>query len=266
MTQVGHLLDGTLMRVLVDSGATKAMVNMNTYKRNKLLKEYPCFRIPTRKVRAANNQIMFCRNILKFPIKICGHVFKIIALLMPFTKEHDFIIGVKTMTELEATIDVARLEFLFRKRSIALRNDKTFSIPPQKTVVFKATMEETPPDLHDGYVVLKLNSLMEKGQFATIRTYVSKGTVQLKLSNESKVNHLSLMKGQKIRCVDMRSMGYAHLSGEVIQRLLGNRFIFYNKEGEVQTFHQNKEEEPKPGNSELIVKPEQVCMPTKAER
>ncbi len=104
-------------------------------------------------------------------------MFEIIALLMPFTKEHDFIIGVKTMTELEAMIDVARLEFLFRKRSIVLRNDKTFSIPPQKTVVFEATMEETSPDLHDGYAVLKLNSLTEKGQFATIRTYVSKGTV-----------------------------------------------------------------------------------------
>ncbi len=138
MTQIGNLMDGTPVRILVNSGATKAMINLNLYKKSKMLKQYPVFKIPTRKIHAANDQIIFCRKALKFPITIAGHTFEIIALLMPFTKEHDFIIGVKTMTELEATLDVARLEFQFRKRSIPINSNKTFSILPRKTVVFEA--------------------------------------------------------------------------------------------------------------------------------
>ena len=267
MTQTGNLDDGTPVRILFDSGATKAMVNKNFYNKSQILQKCPVFKIPTHRIKAANDQIILAKQALKFPITIAGHTIEIIAFLLPFTQDYDFIMGVKSMTELEGILDVRRMEFAFKQRSVPLLIDKDTIIPPGKSGTFEATMEETPPDLHDGYVIAKMKLGREDGQIGTVRLYMSAGTVQLKLNNHSKERAIKFRKGTMLGCVDLRSMGYAHLSQNTIQRLLENKFVFFDERGEEQCLISNlANSEESEETSELVVKPGKLKILSRKER
>ena len=56
----GYLLDGTPIRVktLVDSGATKPILNTKFYNRTKFLHQYPKFKIKARKIKVADGRMI----------------------------------------------------------------------------------------------------------------------------------------------------------------------------------------------------------------
>ena len=57
---------------------------------------------------------------IKFPVSFAGHHFEFIAFLVDIIDDFDFVIGSKSMFELEADMKYSNLTFEFAKRSIKL--------------------------------------------------------------------------------------------------------------------------------------------------
>ena len=84
---VGRLLDGTKMRVctLIDTGASKPMVNKNFYRKTPFLHSYPIYKINNKPIKITNNNIIKVSECVKIVISFSGHYFDIIA----FFGRHD---------------------------------------------------------------------------------------------------------------------------------------------------------------------------------
>ena len=118
----GHLLDGTPVKVrtLIDSGATKPMLNKKFYDKTPFLHAYPVHKIKPRGIRIANDQILTIEECVTIMINFGGHVFEMTVYLIDMSENYDFVIGQKTMYELEGGPHFGNLNFHFMMRSIPL--------------------------------------------------------------------------------------------------------------------------------------------------
>ena len=65
----------------------------------------------------ADDGVIKVTEAIQFMIRFHGHVFEFIAYLADMSETFDFVIGQKSMYELEATVDYNNLAFTFLKRS-----------------------------------------------------------------------------------------------------------------------------------------------------
>ena len=74
---VGRLLDGTKMRVctLIYTGVSKPMVNENFYRKTPFLHSYPIYKINTKPIKIANNNIINVSECVKIGISFLGTLF-----------------------------------------------------------------------------------------------------------------------------------------------------------------------------------------------
>ena len=230
---VGGLIDGTPCRTLWDSGATKSMMNKTFYKQHPILHKYPIFKIKAQKIRVANDQVMIVREAIKFVIQFSGHLLEIISYLLPFANDIDLIMGAKTMMELESTIDFQQAEVVLTQRSLEMYPNKDIHIPPKTTSVFYAGCTDLPPEMNSCKVIVKLKLNREDMLPQTVETYIERGRVYLHLHNYSKTKPLEINKDEVLGCLDFRSAGYFHLTRESIQRILWDKFIFYDDDAKV---------------------------------
>ena len=80
----GYLLDGTPIRVktLVDSGATKPILNTKFYNRTKFLHQYPKFKIKARKIKVADGRTIVIDECVNMLISFGSHVFEMVVLFV----------------------------------------------------------------------------------------------------------------------------------------------------------------------------------------
>ena len=91
-------------------------------------------------------------------------------------------------------------------------------------------MVRKPPDLSDSTVVVKMNSQREDCLPQTLKVAVVNGKLHMNVTNTGQ-GELHLHRGQHIGIVDLRSVGYYHITRDGIQRCLHERTIFLNEKG-----------------------------------
>ena len=82
-------------------------------------------------------------------IKFHGHVFEIIAYLANMTADYDFLIGQKSMYELEAGANFRNLSFQFIMRSLNLYSSENINIKPGQTKTYSLELKELQPEMPD---------------------------------------------------------------------------------------------------------------------
>ena len=75
-------------------------------------------------------------------IKFQGHVFEIIASLANMTADYDFLIGQKSMYELEAGANFRNLSFQFIMKSLNLYSSENVNIKPGQTKTYSLELKE----------------------------------------------------------------------------------------------------------------------------
>ena len=113
----GELMDGTQIKVttLIDTGCSKPILNKKFYDKHPYLQEMPHYSIQSIGVVVANDGVIKVTEAIQFMIKFHGHVFEFIAYLADMSDTFDFVLGQKSMYELEATVDYNNLAFTFLK-------------------------------------------------------------------------------------------------------------------------------------------------------
>ena len=149
---VGRLEDGSDIRVytLLDTGVTKPILHKRFYERTPFMHTYPRYKITPRSIKIADNNLINVTECIKF-----------ITFLVDIIDDFDFVIGSKSMFELEADMKYSNLTFEFAKRSIKLIPTRSYTCPPHQCKSIEMKLIDCPPDFHSGTVVAKMISSRE---------------------------------------------------------------------------------------------------------
>ena len=188
----GELMDGTSIKVttLMDTRCSKPILNKKFYNKHPYLHKLPHYPIQSIGVIVADDGVIKVTEAIQFMIRFHGHVFEFIAYLADTCETFDFVIGQKSMYELEATVYYNNLAFTFLKGSFPVYAVDNFTVKPGKTKDITLEIKDMPVHVHgykdfpkDGVAaVAKLKSAGEDQLVQTLILHLSengKTTVQL---------------------------------------------------------------------------------------
>ena len=135
-TLQGKLLDEeqTKVNILIDTGASRAIVNKAFYDHTPSMHIAPTFKLENLSLIRTPSQMnpyMLVEECVMLLVEIQGHVFKIYAYILPHMDvTYDLILGQKPLYELEGGPNFGTLTFTFMARSSELYNPKEIRISP----------------------------------------------------------------------------------------------------------------------------------------
>ena len=231
-----HLLDDTPIPVktLIDSGASRPILNKHFYDTHLFLHTYPRYRIATRGMVIGNDTVLPCNEAIVIMVKFSGHVFQMICYLLECSKDYGLYIGQKAMYELEGGADFRNLSFHFLMRSLNLYAGETVKIKPGQskmvplcidTHVMKGSFKLRERKLLDinldkienEKVIVNLKTERKDKLVQTMPALMTKGTVFLSTVNNTDVVW-KIEKSQMMGSLDCRSLGCFHISRNYLQR------------------------------------------------
>ena len=234
----GYLLDGTPIRVktLVDSGATKPILNTKFYNRTEFLHQYPKFKIKARKIKVADGRTIIIDECVNMLISFGSHVFEMVVYLLDMDDNFDFVIGQKAMYELEGGPNFGTLSFHFLMRSIPLKAMTEVTIKPGDSKLYGIHMLAVPPDFTGGTGVIKLRSENPGFLPQTLKLEVDKRGRGLIRAHNGGISPWIINKGETMGSIDMRSLGYFHISRDTIVENLEDHCRFLTEEETCEYF------------------------------
>ena len=116
---------------------------------------YPKYKITPRSIKITDNNLINVTECIKFPVSFAGHHLEFIAFLIDIIDDFDFVIGSKSMFELEADMKYSNLTFELAVRSIKLIPSRSYTCPPHKCQSIKMKVIDCPPEFHSGTVAAK---------------------------------------------------------------------------------------------------------------
>ena len=240
---VGYLLNGTGVKIkvntLIDSGCSKPILYRDFYERNKFLHLYPIYKIETRGVRIANDTIIPVDEAIHFMIKFQGHEFEIIAYLANMTVDYDFLMGQKSMYELEAGANFRNLSFQFIMRPLNLYSSENVNIKPGQTKTYSLELKDLPPGMpgpkeeHD--VIVKLKTFRSHQLVQTLSVKWHNNRILLHATNKTD-KMWKIRKGEMMGSMDMRTLGYFTVTRENLNRIMKDHCKFLTEEETYEYF------------------------------
>ena len=227
-------MDGTNIKVttLMDTGCSKPILNRKFYDKHPYLHKLPHYPIQSIGVIVADDGVIKVTGAIQFMIRFHGHVFEFIAYLADMSETFDFVVGQKSMYELEATVDYNNLAFTFLNRSLPVYAVDNFIVNPGKRKDIALELKDVPFKVHgyaefpkDGVaVVAKLKSANENQLVQTLILHLFEdGKTTVQLTNHSDENW-KIKQGEMLGCFDMRSFGYFHVSRDTLQQIMQSSF------------------------------------------
>ena len=178
----------------------------------------------------ADDGVIKVTEAIQFMNRFHVHVFKFIAYLADMSETFDFVIGQKSMYELEETVDYNNLVFTFLKRSLSVYTVDNFTVKPGKTKDIALELKEVPFKVHgyadfpkDGVAVVAKLKFAGENQQTLILHLFENGETSVQLTNHSNENW-KIKQGEMLRCFDMRSSGYFHVSRDTLQQIMQSCF------------------------------------------
>ena len=213
---------GTSIKVttLMDTCCSKPILNKKFYNKHPYLHKLSHYPIQSFGVTFADDGVIKVTEAIQFMIRFYGHVFEFIAYLADMSETFDFVIGQKSMYELETTADYNNLASTFLNRALPVHAVDKFTVKPGKTKDIAFEVKDMPFKVNgykdfpkDGVAaVAKLNSANEDQLVQTLVMHLSEnGKTTVQLTNHSSESW-KINQGEMLGFLDMRSPGYFHVS------------------------------------------------------
>ena len=224
-TLQGKLLDEnqTKVSILIDTGATRAIVNKAFHDITPSMQIAPTFKLETPSLIRTPSQInpyMLVEECVLLLVEIQGHVFKIYAYILPhMDASYDLILGQKPLYELEGGPNFGTLTFTFMARSLELYNTREIRISPGKVKRVSLDIMNCPKELKNGKAICNLLTNGKGKRVQTMYVAVKNKKVQLEMDNNTPTDWVILI-GSVCGSIDMRSVGYFMIQREDLYNLL----------------------------------------------
>ena len=205
----GKLLDEkqTKVNILIDTGATRVIVNKALYDNTPSMQTAPKFKLETPSlIRTPNqaNPYMLVEECVLMMVEIQGHIFKIYAYILPhMDTTYDLILGQKPLYELEGGPNFGTLTFTFMARSLELYNSKEIRIPPGKVKRVSLDIMNCPKEFKNGKAICNLLTNGKGKRIQTMYLTVKNKKVQLEMDNNTPIDWIIPL-GSLCGSIDMR--------------------------------------------------------------
>jgi hypothetical protein len=239
------LADQSRLVTLFDSGATKTLIGKAVVDSHPILQHCPRFKLVNQKpFKMADNKVLVATEAIQMVVKMGYHWIELFAYVIDLMDDIDLIIGQKSMLELEGCLNMRKLRFEFKQRSIPIFPNKTYRIAPGNTTYMNCTLDKVPPGLSDCDAILKLESKRVDGVPQTVKATIKDDGIRIGITNpmETDISPTLVIKHDKpIGIVDLRSAGFFHISRESLENTLKDHFMFIR----------GPDDQKIPGNSRL---------------
>ena len=205
-----QFIRGSMLDILLDTGASKSYMSKGFYMRHTYLHKYPKFNSTIRNLQVRNGELVATLFVIPFIFKVGNHLFKVYTLVSEIQQNMDIILGVKNMFEIEGEISCCTSQFKFLNRSLPIFPLSTHKIKVGAKAYVKAKVpfiEKLP-----GHAIAKL---LYKGSLRTMKIrLVDNLTVMQIINNTPSTMYLS--PEESIGIVDIRSLGYNNIKPQVM--------------------------------------------------
>ena len=243
-TTTGDLIDGTKVYTLIDTGATKNFISTKFIEKHELIQSYPVMRIKNVSISMANDQKETVNKMTTFNMYLGGHLFEFTAYIMDCSDSFDFVLGMRSLFELEAKLDISNLIMEFEMRTLPLICTRSLKILPHKHAFIPLEIDNMPSELNhtNTEFVAKLTQGLENKLLRTLTLQLDHGRINIKTENLSEGKVIQFNKGDILGYVDMRSLGYFYVPRIGIQQCMKYHFHFLSDHqmDEFFNFIQNK--------------------------
>ena len=248
-----HLLDNTPIPVktLIDSGASRPILNKHFYDANPFLHTYPRYKIANRGMVIGNDTVLPCNEAIAIMVKFSGHVFHMICYLLECSKDYGLYIGQKAMYELKVGADFRNLSFHLLMRSLNLHAGETVKIKQGQSKMVPLCLDTYAMRrdsqlgerklLENEKVNINLKTERKDKLVQTLPALMSKGTIFLSAVNNTDIVW-KIEKSQMMGSLDCRSLGYFHISRNSLQRVMLDKANFLTDKETVEYFNILKED------------------------
>ena len=196
------------MKTLIDTGATKTLIDakfitahsasFQNFERGPLLNCRPLI--------TATGSPISPTEYIKLPLIIDGHCFEFIALITEMNNDYDFIIGLESCSQLEATFYVSSNTLDCHNRSVPLFPKKEIIIPSQAASVIYLT-GALPLSFSSGNAIVRVVPLQDDFSFVTVSTQFIDGQCSFKVTNTTD-RQVVFPSDVPMGYLDLRSIGF----------------------------------------------------------
>ena len=223
-TTEGKLCDGTSIKTLFDTGATRSYLSYEYYKKHPVLHSLPRYPTRAKGITMGNGGSVGTKFIIPIQVNFQGHLFEIHTLVAHIDPSMDLVFGIKNMFEVEGTIDTRSSTFKFMDRAVWLSLDNcdktgiTLRPDDRKEIVLQAKHYER----LDGAAVIKF---YWKGRINTRKVKFQNSRCVVQVINNTKED-IQITRSQLLGIVDLRSLGYYEMSAITLQQHLSSSYSF----------------------------------------
>jgi hypothetical protein len=217
---MGKLLDGTPVRVLMDSGGSKCFMSEAFYKRSRYLHSLPKLKPASKSLTVGNGQPVPILFTTPVTINVGGHLFEFHAMVSGLQDDADLIFGIKDMYETEGVLNTRDSTYKFINRSIPVFPTESHTILPGQRRFVKV---DTPFfEEISGVAIVKLR---DGPRNITLKLKITKNRGMLDLTNATSVP-MKMDKDVSLGILDLRSLGYYKVKHGVLEKQLSKYYTF----------------------------------------
>ena len=199
---MGQLVDGTAVRILIDSGASQSFMSHAYYMNNPQLHHLPKLQTENKSIKVGNGEPVAILFMIPVLVNIKGHRFEIFTMVSRIHDGVDLVIGVKNMRELEAELSPRHSCMKFLCRSAPIFPTTTYKILPKEKVLM--TVEIPFSENISAHAIFKLTDFET---MCTLKVKVQNNRAIIKAVNMTNTTQY-FDPSKPIGILDLRSIGY----------------------------------------------------------
>ena len=193
-----------MVNILWDTGATNCIISEQTLR--KMGTKIPRFALPHRFVTLGNKHKIAITEAAKITVEIQKHMFELICYVFPVTMVEDLVIGVKALTELEATYKVGEGQVHFKDRTQQVLSMKDVFLAPDVPTKVQVHLEKARWKVKNAAIIAKIKTSATSERYTTVKIKVQNEQGELTFTNNTS-RTIKIKKNQRIGVLDLRSIG-----------------------------------------------------------
>ncbi len=250
--------------IVCDSGATKSLISISYIEHSDYLSKIEKIQVIKLDFQVASGETIRPKYAIKFKVKIQNHTIEITAFVIDSLGTIDLILGTKSLSELDSSLDFSNNTLHFKSQSILLKANKQITLLPGETKTIEL-IGQLPSFLRNSDVHIKCNSFLSqftpkdllvhlrKGR-ATIlahktrskvaKIHIDKPVAKLELDNNqfyTRVHKIHMGKEKLILFCNESDAGQIYICGESIKKHLKSASQHTEAEGLYQVQEVDRE-------------------------
>ena len=217
----GSLPDGTKMRILFDTGATRSFMSKNFYMRNRQLHTLPKFTSPCKAIMVGSGQCVSVLFVIPIIASIGSQVFEIFTTVCDIHDGMDLVFGMQNMIETEGEMSARDGCYQFISRSIPIIPMGKMVVQPGEVSIVRVEAPFCEPICGTGVAKFFCRDRVDTLMLRLVNT---RGIVRYKNTSSKPV---TISPDSPVGIMDLQSLGYFKVKYKDLVSRLSPKFTMY---------------------------------------